>query len=940
MSTSTNDRFRRADLLFDAVLDIPTADQPAFIDQACGDDTLLRAEVLQLLRAHHRTSSVLDSPALRLSPLLLEGDEGASTPEHIGPFRIVRAIGEGGMGQVFLGERADGQFEQRVAIKLIRHPAPGLVRRFLEERRILALLEHTNIARLVDGGLTTDGLPYFAMEFVDGEPIDTYCASRNLPLDERLVLFEKVCDAVSYAHQHLIIHRDLKPKNILVTPNGDVKLLDFGIAKLLDTSRRDETWTGIRIMTPECAAPEQLLGDPISTATDVYALGVLLYTLVAGIRPYELRDKTAGEVQRIICLDNPPPPSTRAPDSMKRRIRGDLDLIVMTAMQKDADRRYHSPAALSLDVQHFRQGHAIDARPASARYRLSKFVARHRAGVSFAAAILLASIGGATRERILRGRAEVEARKAMEVENFLVRVFDVADPYAYSEPDRGTISARDLLDRGAGRIDSTLVSQPEVQAELRSVLGRVYTNLGLLSKATPLLERSLAQRTALYGSRDTSVATSMDLLGIALSGQNKYDDGERLIRGALDVRRRVLGENHKLTAESLDHLATLLEDRNQLAAAESLHREVVAIDRAIFGDSSVEVATNLNDLALVLYRRGKYAEAEPMYRQSLDVELHKLGERDATTAVAMHNLAQVLDMRGQRDSAEHYYRRSLAAKRAALGDLHPSVTIGLNNLGVFLSSDPTRLDEAEAITREALSLDRRIFGDHHTYVAEGLRNLGVIQRLKGRLSESDASLREALDIDRPLLGERDVKMANLYNQLAQTRYQMGDSIECVRLTREALSRYRELLGENHRATVITMSNLARQLTEIGGAAEAESLARASLSRMDSTDAAMHAQYVITQRVLGAAILAQHRVDEALPILERVLAATRRDVGENNVRTAHAKLSYGIALLAKRRSAEAEPLLRSAQTTLQGHRADQPRLYAQAVTAVAVLDAKR
>ena len=489
---------------------------------------------------------------------------------------------------------------------------------------------------------------------------------------------------MSYAHQHLIIHRDLKPKNILVTPNGDVKLLDFGIAKLLDASRHDETWTGIRIMTPECAAPEQVLGDPISTATDVYALGVLLYTLVAGVRPYDLRDKTASEVQRIICIDNPPPPSTRAPDAMKRRIRGDLDLIVMTALHKDAERRYHSPATLSLDVEHFREGHAIDARPASARYRLAKFAARHRTGVGFAAAIIVACIGGATRERILRGRAEVEALKATAVENFLVRVFDVADPYAFSEPDRGKISARELLDRGAGRIDSTLVDQPEVQAELRSVLGRVYTNLGLLSKATPLLERSLAQRTALYGSRDTSVATSMDLLGVALAGDNKYDRAEDLMRGSLKLRRRALGANHKLTAESLDHLATLLEDRNQLAAAESLHREVLGIDRAIFGDSSVEAASDLNDLALVLYRRGHYAAAVPLYRQALGIELRKLGERDATTAVAMHNLAQVLDMLGQRDSAEHYYRRSLTAKRATLGDLHPSVTIGLNNLVVFL----------------------------------------------------------------------------------------------------------------------------------------------------------------------------------------------------------------------------------------------------------------
>ncbi len=265
--SSTNDRFRRIDAVFDAVLDLPEDEQAAYIDSACSDDGELRAEVLQLLKAHQR-AGILDAPVARFSALVF--DEPKPNTDRIGPFRIIRSLGEGGMGQVFLGERADGQFEQRVAIKLIRHPAPGLVRRFLEERRILALLEHPNIARLVDGGITANGLPYFAMEFIDGQPIDQYCATRNLSLDERLTLFESVCDAVSYAHQHLIIHRDLKPANILVTPDGRVKLLDFGIAKLIETpgSRppMQATHTGMRVMTPDVAAPEQVRGGPVSTA--------------------------------------------------------------------------------------------------------------------------------------------------------------------------------------------------------------------------------------------------------------------------------------------------------------------------------------------------------------------------------------------------------------------------------------------------------------------------------------------------------------------------------------------------------------------------------------------------------------------------------------------------------------------------------------------------
>lgn len=896
---------------------------------------------MQLLRAHHRTGSILDAPAdLRLASLF--GDTVAGAVERIGPFRVVRAIGEGGMGQVFLGQRDDGQFEQRVAIKLIRHPMPGLVRRFLEERRILALLEHPHIARLIDGGITADGLPYFAMEFVDGEPIDQYCRNRNLSLDERLALFADVCEAVSYAHQHLVIHRDLKPKNILVTPNGVVKLLDFGIAKLLATPGGrppiDETWTGVRIMTPECASPEQFLGDPISTATDVYALGLLLYALLTGERAYDLHGKTPAEVQSLICYEMPPAPSTRAPAAIRRRIRGDLDLIVLTALQKEPERRYESPAVLALDVDRFRRGHAIHARPDSAYYRLMRFVTRHRASVAIAAMLATASAAAGTRERILRQRAEIAARKATEVENFLINVFDVVDPYAWSEADRGTISARDLLDRGAARIDSTLVDQPEVQADLRAVLGRVYTNLGLYAKAAPLLERSLTQRTALLGASDTSVATSMDLLGVTLTRQDRHDDAERLLRAALAERRRSLGEDHQRTAETIGHLALLLEERNQLAPAESLHREVLAINRRLFGDSSVEAASSLNDLALVRYRRGGYDEAEPLYRQALAIYRRRLGERHALTAATMQNLAQTIQLRGKVDEAEEFYRRSLAAKRAALGDAHPSVTISLNNFGLFLANDRGRVDEGESLIREALSLDRKIFGERHTYVAEGLRNLGIVLRARGQFTRADSALRAAIDIDRVLLGERHEKMANLYNQLSQVRYQMGDSIESVHLMRESLSRFRDLLGENHRNTIVTMSGLARQLTEIGRGVEAESLARAALARLDTTDRSLKSQYVITNRVLGAALLAQHRTDEALPILERALAMTRAEVGEEHLRTAHAKLTYGSALVAKGRYAEAAPLLQSAHAVLEKHRVDQPRLFAQAARAVAMLDA--
>src|SRR5215208_2838262 len=350
--TSSPERFREIDEIFDAALDVAPNARDAYVARACGDDVHLRAEVRALLQAYSRSGDFLESPAVQLgAPLLDEPTTSGlspSAPERVGPFRLVRELGHGGMGVVYLAEREGAAFEQRVALKLIRHAGrgEGVIRRFMEERRILALLEHPGIAHLVDGGVTEQGMPYFAMELVEGEPIDTYCDARRLTLDQRLDVFCKVCEAVQYAHEHLVIHRDLKPSNILVRADGQLKLLDFGIAKLVDPLRADgaQTQTGLVALTPEYAAPEQIRGKAVSTATDTYALGILLYALLTGQRPYDVRGRTPAEIERIVCDLEPPRPSATlgagndaegrarargsTPDKLRRRLRGDLDLIV------------------------------------------------------------------------------------------------------------------------------------------------------------------------------------------------------------------------------------------------------------------------------------------------------------------------------------------------------------------------------------------------------------------------------------------------------------------------------------------------------------------------------------------------------------------------------------------------------------------------------------
>jgi eukaryotic-like serine/threonine-protein kinase len=413
MSPFPTDRYQRIDAVFEAVLDLPTDEQMAYLTRTAGDDPELQEEVLRLLRAHHRSEGFLDAPAYQVAKPLLEATDLAQAgdvPDRIGPWRIVRLIGEGGMGAVFLGERADGQFEQRAAIKLIQGGTPGLIRRFIEERRILALLEHPGIARLIEGGLTPGGLPYFAMELIEGVHLHRYCEDHDLSVDRRLELLVEVCDAVSYAHQHLIIHRDLKPSNILVTPAGRVKLLDFGIAKLLSAeTQADHTDTRLPVMTPQFAAPEQVRGEAVSTATDVYALGVLLYLLLTHQYPYDVRDKRMAELTRIICEQEPPKPSARARES-RRRLRGDLDLIVLTALRKDPTRRYQSPTALAEDLRRFREGRPILARPDSLAYRTRKFIRRNHAALALAAATAVALVGAILVAAVVLGGAFAAGR--------------------------------------------------------------------------------------------------------------------------------------------------------------------------------------------------------------------------------------------------------------------------------------------------------------------------------------------------------------------------------------------------------------------------------------------------------------------------------------------------------------------------------------------------
>jgi eukaryotic-like serine/threonine-protein kinase len=947
-----HERWKALDALLDDALNLSPQDREPWLDDLRSRSPELADDVAALLAGE----AIADRNHFLAAPLHDRIDEF-----QMGAYILETPLGHGGMGSVWLARRADGRFEGRAAVKLLNQALLSVSgrERFRREGSLLGRLTHPGIARLLDAGVSDRGQPYLLLEYVEGQPIDAFADARRLTAVDRVKLVLDVLAAVGHAHANLIVHRDLKPSNILVTADGVTKLLDFGIAKLLDAEGGGEPETlthAGRALTPAFAAPEQVRGEPITTATDVYAIGVLLYVLLTGRRPYELAERSASEIERIVCEITPLRPSATfdadsdadddqiqraaargtSPARLRRRLRGDLDLIVMKALRKEPQRRYPTAAALEDDLQRFLDGRPVSARPDSVAYRVRMFVGRHKSAVGAAIVLMAVIAAGVVRERTLRGRAEAEARKAKEVEQYLVSVFEVANPFASAETRGADVTARALLDRGAARVDSSLSDEPDVQARLRGVLARVYGGLGLFDKAEPLLRRALEQRRTLHGARHPDVAEAMDQLGHVLINQSRFDEAEPLLRDALAQRRALLGNASASTAESLQHLATLHQERGALDVAEPLFREAVAIRRAIRGSDHEEVAESLNNLGLAVYLRGRYNEVEPLYREALAIRVRHLGEDHPLTAQSLQNLAQLLQELGRYGEAEPLQRRALAVKRKALGDAHPSVTVSLNNLGSLLAIQLGRPDEAEPLFREALALDRKMFGEPHAYVAESLRNLGNALRLQGDFEGAEQHYRQALAMNRQLFGPEHFRVALNLGGLGVAKHLQGDLASATALLREALDLIRRLQGDRHRNTLLATINLAKVLRDDGHAGDAEKLLRGVSGGLDAANPA-HRDILIGAHVsLGTTLTNLGRAAEALPLLERAFATSHERFGASDWRTGEPQLALGLCLQALGQSGRAEPLLREAAEKLRPHRRAQPRLASQAERALAQL----
>jgi serine/threonine-protein kinase len=839
------ERWKLVGSIFDRVVDAAPQDRPALLDELCADDASLRRDVQQLIAADvsaHSFDSVVDSARGVAAAEWASGvDEKTWQHERIGPWRVLSELGRGGMGIVLLAERADGQFEQRAAVKLVKRgmDSDAVQARFLRERQILARLEHPHIARLLDGGISEDGRPYFAMEYIDGEPVLRYCAHCELRLEARIKLFCDVCAAVQFAHGQLVVHRDIKPSNILVTANGEAKLLDFGIAKLLDDSHGGMTQTvdtQHRPLTPAYAAPEQIRGQPVSTATDIYSLGVVLFELLTGKRPFDLRDESnVDDVRHAMDSTTTAPLASDAADdtgpAIPRRLRGDLDTIILTAMRRDPQRRYATVDAFAKDLQRFLAGQPISARRDSVGYRMGKFVDRHRVGVVSAmlgVVVLIAALVFALWQAHEKSR---QALVSQQVTTFLESIFRGADPAV----SRGAnVTAQDLLDQGTDRLHSDVFVEPDVRARLLHTIATTYTDLGLYDRALPLAEESLALRRARSPRNDKEIAESLDDVGRVYRLKGDYAHAEPMLREALELRRSILPPDDPDLIDSLDHLATLQRSRGDFQAASGNFLAALNLAVQRFGKDAKETARYVDDYAADVDDLGKRQDALALYQRALDIRERTLGPDDADVATTLINLGTHLDESGHYAEARPMLERALKIRRQVYGPAHPLVGFAELALSSVYDSQ-NEFDEAEKLAQDSLAIFRRGLPADHPKISEAL------------------------------------------NMIAVLRAARRDFSGAVPMMREVVERFQRTLGDDHPDTLTAQNNLAYALLHSGHPAEAEALFRSSLDHARKDNGQM--LRVTARENLASALAMQNRTAEAVQFAEAAVAQIRDDEGE-------------------------------------------------------------
>ena len=916
---------------FEAAADLPPAEQATYLAQLQATEPALAAELEALLTADRAEDSWLERlelPAADLAPLL-----GQRTGEVIGPYRLVRLIGHGGMGSVYLGEREDGAFEQAVAIKLLR---PGLqhahlLDRFRVERQILARLEHPHIARLLGGGQDEGGQPYFSMEYVPGQPIDVYCAERQLSVPARLALFLQVCEALRYAHRQLVIYRDLKPSNVLVTAEGQVKLLDFGIARLMEETDTGLTQDGDRLYTPDYASPEQASGHRIGTATDVYSLGVLLYELLCGQRPLDLQGLTPAEREQRLWEETPLPPSQRLPADAPQgaALRGDLDTICLKALRKEPERRYESVEALAGDIRRHLRHEPVLARPDRWTYRTGKYLRRNRLPLSIVAAMLLLVAGLVSfytwRLGQERDEARLAAAKSQAVTDFLIDIFDASTPY---DPGSDTLRARDLLDRGAARVQTQFAGQPALQVELRGLLGELYQELGLweAGKAQYLagLEVQAAQLPAAgtervhllirlaklhlvngfipaadslireglgaYGQLpDPGPAQAGELyqvMGDVFLHQRQVDSAEYYLRASLAAFEQAYEAPHEYIAVALSSLGTLYFTAHQGEPALDYMEQALAMFRELRATRQVPFREGgmLHSLGMAHYRLGQVVQADSLVAAGIATFRAQYGEVHPQLGNMLRSLSRLKSEQGQLAAAEAASREALGIYETLYGPGHPLAGKVWNDLA-SLKADQGAWAESESLYLKALGIQLAA-GDSAT-VASIYSNLARLMEDQEAWAAAEAYFLQTLALDRALYRGPHVYLLDDYNRLGRLAERQGQVAKARAYFQQGIDMLEGGLDDQNRYAATAYLHYGYLLAQGGEAAGVDWLRR-GLARREALSPAGSPQVGVGQRMLAEALIGLGEVAEADSLLALSVAGLEAAWGAEHMETQAAK----------------------------------------------------
>lgn len=780
---------------YEKIADLPPADRKTYMDTEI-DNPQLKEELISLLDNEESSAQFFDTLSDHLiDPALDELKDLPPASGNVYNYKLLKKLGRGGMGTVYLAERSDDSYKNKVAVKILRRgmDTDDILSRFQSERQILAQLNHPNITHLLDGGVTTDGRPYFVMEYVEGTSITQFCDNNRLTVKDRIDLFSQVCEALAYAHQNLVIHRDLKPENILVTDQGIVKLLDFGIAKLISDegiSHFTKYNQGQRLMTPDFASPEQVKGGHINTSSDIYQLGLILYNLLSGANPQPVNASSLYETEQVILHHVPPKPSTSLHEqdasklpgicnnrrASKQKLRsilsGDLDTIVMKAIHKEPERRFSSVIELKEDLERFKKGLPIKTQGDRIGYKTAKFIQRNRYSVALTSVFLLLMLLFAVFYNITiteqKNQAQNEAVKSAQITSFLIEMFEANDPTQSQGRD---ITAWDLLEQGEERIEM-LEGQPEVQSQMYEVTGQIYRKMGYYEKSHELLEKSRS------------------------------------------VLLRLFDETHPEVISVYDQLGLLYSDMGRFAEADSLLRKAMEMKQATAPQNELDIAESYYNLGFVLRRTGDYDAAEEMYRTSYDIRRRYLGRNDNNTLSSLSSLGVTLLNKADYEATEEIFREVLLHRRTNFPHAHPDLAMSLNNLGAVLLNIG-QFEEAEQLFRESLAMRREIFGDSHPTVALTTNNLGISLSSQKKVAEASGYLARALEMRTEILGEDNVSTAISLFCIGELELHSGNPQASLEVYEKAHVIFEKHLSEDHSFTARTKIGIGNALHRLG-----------------------------------------------------------------------------------------------------------------------------